>query len=96
MIWKIGDGENARIWGERWIQIPNSYIVQSPPNQDYAEAKVSALIDKDLGVWDMNILNTLLRGEEVMAIKSIPLSFTNQMDRLIWRGTINGVFLGQE
>ena len=72
----------------------DSFIARSPQNQDFAEAKVSALIDKDLGVWDVNILANLFSEEEVATINSIPLSSMNQEDVLIWRGTANGIFFG--
>jgi hypothetical protein len=45
-----------------------------------------------LGVWDVNILDNLFSEEEVIAVKSIPLSSTNQEDILIWKGTANGLF----
>jgi hypothetical protein len=43
-------------------------------------------------VWDEHILENLFYKEEVSAIRSIPLSSTNQEDWLIWRGTANGLF----
>jgi hypothetical protein len=89
LIWRIGNGEKARIWGKRWV--PN-FNIYSPPNQGYAEAKVSGLIDKDIGGWDLNAIASLFQEDEMMAIRSIPLSSTNQEDRLIWKGTANGLF----
>ena len=42
--------------------------------------------------WDLNIIDCLFQEDEMMAVKSIPLSSTNQEDRLIWKGTVNGLF----
>jgi hypothetical protein len=89
LIWRIGNGEKARIWGKRWVP---SFNIYSPSNQDYAEATVSGLIDKDIGGWNLNVIASLFQEYEMMAIKSIPLSSTNQENRLIWKGTVNGLF----
>ena len=53
---------------------------------------VNLLIDEDKGWWDQNVIEDLFDEEELKAIKSIPLSSTNQEDRMIWKGTINGLF----
>ena len=92
LIWRIGDGEKARIWGERWISNPKRILTQSNQNHLFTEAKVSELIIKELGVWDANILKVFFREEEVRAIQSIPLSNTHQADKMIWSGTKNGLF----
>ncbi|XP_059439185.1 uncharacterized protein LOC132171798 [Corylus avellana] len=92
LMWRIGDGDIARIWGERWLSNPNRILFQSLQNQVFAEAKVSDLINKEMGVWDVNILNTFFREEEVRAIQSIPLNSTPQADKLIWGETKNGLF----
>jgi hypothetical protein len=92
LYWRIGNGEKTYIWGEKWVPLSSSYSIQSPPKHGYEGARVSDLIDKDLGWWDMDVLGNLFREEEVRAIKSIPLSRTNQPDMMIWRGTVNGQF----
>ena len=67
--------------------------MEEPYNRLFAEAKVSELINKELGVWDVNILNFFLREEEVRTIQLIPLNSTHQADKMIWSGTKNGFFL---
>jgi hypothetical protein len=44
-IWRIGDGENVRVWKDRWIPYPTSFSVQTPINTTPAKARVSELID---------------------------------------------------
>jgi hypothetical protein len=56
------------------------------------DATVSMLIDKDTGWWDHNVIDECFNEEEARAIKAIPLSCTNQEDRMIWSGTTNGLF----
>ena len=31
LIWRIGNGENVRIWKDRWIPKPSTFMVQSQP-----------------------------------------------------------------
>jgi hypothetical protein len=59
----------------------------------HSDATVSSLIDKDLANWDYNMLDNMFDEEELKAIKSFPLSYTNQEDMMIWKGTTNGLFL---
>jgi hypothetical protein len=56
------------------------------------DAKVSMLINKDTGWWDPNVISEHFNEEEARAITTIPLSCTNQEDRIIWSGTTNGLF----
>ena len=76
----IENGEKARIWGKKWVP---SLTIYSPPHQDNVEAKVSELIDKNIGGWDLNIIANLFQDDEALAVTSIPLSRTDQEDRLI-------------
>lgn len=39
-----------------------------------------------------SLLAQMFSKEEITTIQSIPISQTNQEDRLIWRGTAKGVF----
>jgi hypothetical protein len=91
-MWRIGNGEKARIWRDKWVPIPSSYKMYSIHELTSPKARVSMLIDKDLTRWDQNKLEDLFAAEEVEAIAFIPLSCTNQEDIMIWRGSTNGIF----
>jgi hypothetical protein len=82
----------VRIWKDRWIPQPTTYQIHSTPRMLDVEATVYHLIDKDTKWWDTMLLESLFDKEEVRLIQSIPLSYTNQSDTLIWRGTTNGLF----
>ena len=30
LIWRIGEGESVRIWGDKWLPSASTYMVQSP------------------------------------------------------------------
>ena len=74
------------------MSIPSSYKIHSSSDHAAMDAKVSLLIDKDMGWWDQIVIEDFSDEEEVKAIKTIPLSHTNQEDMMIWRGTTNDLF----
>jgi hypothetical protein len=45
--------------------------------------KVEALINREKGWWEQELLDTLFTKEESNVIKTIPISQTNQPDALI-------------
>jgi hypothetical protein len=74
------------------VDIPSSYTIQSYPKILDPDAKVRELINREVNCWNKPLLDEIFLPNEVLAILSIPLSSTNQGDRLIWRGTANGLF----
>jgi ribonuclease HI len=94
LVWRIGNGSTVKIWSDKWVPIPDTYSIQSPPQAHIIEpnATVSELIDRNTQWWNMERLEQIFRAEEIKAILSIPLSCTNQPDVLIWRGTAKGSF----
>jgi hypothetical protein len=59
LIWRIGNGKTARIWEDRWIGHPFTYMIQSPPTLLDRGATVSHLIDEDLRWWKIPLLRQL-------------------------------------
>ena len=95
LVWRIGNGDKVRIWGDKWGPIQRSHLPAVTNNQLPSDAKVSMLINKDTGWWDHNVMDEHFNEEEARAIKAILVSCTNQEDRMIWSGTTNGL-LGEE
>lgn len=89
---RIGNGQQTRIWGHKWVPIPTTYSIQSYPRILDPDAKVSDLIDVDTKRWNTRLIEEVFLPNEVKAILSIPLSVTGQEDRIIWRGTAKGIF----
>jgi hypothetical protein len=67
-------------------------MVQSPPSILDAAAKVEELIDHDRKGWNLSLLSETFNEEDRVAIQSVPISCTNQPDKLVWGGNKNGVF----
>ena len=76
------------------MSLPSSYKIHTPPTTGRVslDAKVSQLIDNNMGSLDLRVLAEFFNEEQVKAIKTIPLSGTNQEDRMIWRGMTSGIF----
>jgi hypothetical protein len=92
LIWRVGNGRSVWIWKDRWVPNPSTFKIFSPPRVLDPDAKVCELVDTNSKWWNFPLLESLFSSDEVEKIKEIPLSFTNQEDMLIWRGTKNGVF----
>ena len=91
LFWKIGNGEDTKIWGDKWVPQPTIFAIQSAPRVLDPNAKVAKLIDSDGHGWKKELLETLFFLDEIEAILSIPLKL-NRRDVVIWRGTTNGQF----
>lgn len=63
-----------------------------PPTVLNLDAIVRELIDEDLNWCNVHLLERIFSKEKALLIQTIPLSSINQVDTLIWRGTVNGVF----
>ena len=42
----------TKIWADRWIPIPNSFMVASPRSQNFGGELVESFIDREAGGWD--------------------------------------------
>jgi hypothetical protein len=89
--WRIGNGNSAKIWGDKWVPIPSTFEIYSPPQGLPHDARVVELMDEDLHGWNRDLVETLFSPEEAQAILSIPIN-PNREDARLWKGTKNGLF----
>lgn len=90
--WKVGNGEKINIWGQKWLQTPSTFRVQSPISILDANAKVSELIDDDLKEWNEGLVKTIFSKDEAEHICGIPISTMGVEDKMIWGPSCKGVF----
>ncbi|XP_042939394.1 uncharacterized protein LOC122274419 [Carya illinoinensis] len=89
-IWRIGNGQDAKIWNCRWLPRPTSFMVQSPVQGLSAEARVTELIDGDTKQWNSALVHGTLGPEIAEIVLKIPISVTGARDKLIWTETKDG------
>lgn len=82
LIWRVGDGESIKIWGDRWIPYPHTYSIQSPVRGLPRDAKVSALIDPQTSWWNYGQIHDLFTVEEALRICSLAISLGRQLDQV--------------
>jgi hypothetical protein len=92
MGWRVGNGEQISIWGDKWLLSPSPHLVRTPISVLQPNAKVSALIDTTSGWWNYPLIEAIFARDELEHIYSIPLSPLHQPDKVIWRGTTHGGF----
>ena len=81
-----------RIWKDKWLPQPATYMIQSPPLLLDLNALVCELIDSNTKWWNLPMLKNLFSEEEVNLILSLPISVANQRDKQIWKDTKNRLF----
>jgi hypothetical protein len=88
----VGEGKSIKVWGDCWLPTPISYSIQSPCTNLCENTLVAELIDQESGRWKGTLIEASFIKEEAEVILNIPLSPCLPKDRLIWKGTKNGVF----
>jgi hypothetical protein len=91
-MWRIGDGSNIKIMGDKWLPNTFSHKIQIPIPGINPEAKVSDLIDFTMNWWNLPVIEQLFPADIVEQICSIAISPRCMQDRVIWAGTKTGHF----
>jgi hypothetical protein len=91
-IWRVRDGKSIKVWGDCWLPVLVTYSVQSPRINMQANTHVAEFINHANRRWNKNLIEATFSREEAKVIKNIPLSPLLPRDKLIWKGTHNGVF----
>ena len=90
--WIIGNGKRVNIWRDRWIPTPNTFKVVSPRGHMQGLDRVEQLIEKELRIWDVELVKSTFLPIDSEAILSISISPTFPDDSLVWAWTKNGSF----
>ena len=90
--WRLGNGESIRIWGDKWLPKPSTFMVSSLRLFMPQDMNVGELIDKEEASWKIGVVDALFLPHEVEAIKAIPISSNLPEDKQIWAWSSNGAF----
>jgi hypothetical protein len=92
LIWRVGTGENIKIWKDSWLMGSPCPKILSAPRVLDANATVAELINHEQGCWNSMLIDQIFLPSDAEKIKQIPLSSRRPQDKLIWAGNRRGVF----
>jgi hypothetical protein len=92
LVWRVGDGRSIKIWGDRWLDSPYTFSIQTPIHVLDENARVSELIDEDAKWWKTEMIHEIFMEEEARRICSMAISPSTQCDKRVWVGTKNGEY----
>jgi hypothetical protein len=92
LIWKVGNGDNIRIWEDKWIPSPHTLTFQQSNHNLGREDKVHSLINIERNWWNVPLVESIFPEDVAALICGIPISPRQQADKLIWAGTRIGFF----
>jgi hypothetical protein len=72
--------KKIRIWKDKWLPRPSTFLVRSPPILLDPNAMVSELINEDAKCWDLVLLEANFIEDEVHLIQSLPVRQLNRED----------------
>ena len=84
MMWRVGNGRDVKVWGDRWLPSSSSHEVISPRLFLHEDTRVGELIDTDAMCWKSPVVDFIFLPHEAEAIKSISLSVHFLLDKLVW------------
>ena len=85
--WNIGNGRKARIWIDRLIPTPNSFMVVSPQPSNFENELVEIFLDHKLGRWNTSAVKKSFLPHEAETILSSPINQILPDDALVWAWT---------
>jgi hypothetical protein len=90
-IWRVGNGEDIKIWSDPWIpSSPNMRVTSQQGNTILT--KVCQLIDPITGQWDVELINSIFNVVDANRICRIPLNTKGFNDFISWSLTKHEYF----
>lgn len=89
-IWRVGSGENIRIFKDNWVATKNGVSFTNPPlipdDVSVADLRLAN------GEWNREFIETLFDPVDVKKFMSVPVGLIDNEDFLAWNYTKNGVY----
>lgn len=86
-MWKVGDGSQIKIWGDKWVNSVHTNMIQSTPRILDRDAKVHKLIDQEANWWNAPLIEQIFLPATVELICSTTICPRHQSGTLIWART---------
>lgn len=90
-IWRVGSGEDIKIWSDPWIPSSPDRKVITPRGQTIL-TKVCELIDQVQGTWDEDLVRNIFNPVDARRILQIPLNHHAFEDFIAWQPNKSGIF----
>ena len=84
MLWRVGDGKQIKIFGERWLPGEEPAKVISPSSSIIVDWTVSMLLDPNGVGWNDQLVDAMFLPFEAQRIKGIPICVASQEDCVVW------------
>jgi len=79
-LWRVGNGQNVRIWEDGWLPHQYGRKLWSPKPSGSNIHLVPELIHEDYGGWNAHLVNEFLLPFEAQQILQIPVFPSQQQD----------------
>lgn len=91
-LWRVGDGQQIRIWGDNWLPSKGKAKVTPPQIHGQGNSSVAVLINESNKSWRSDVIDHVFEPTEAAIIKGIPLCSFRQRDKFIWPFTPSGQY----
>ena len=91
-VWRISSGDNAKIWGDRWVLGLPTCCISSDRHYFLENAKVANLINPTTRRWKQTVIEHIFSPSEAHQILGLPLGSHASKDTLYWPFTPTGNF----
>lgn len=92
LLWRLGDGKQIKIYGDRWLPGKEPAKVVSPLNSISVEWSVSSLLNPYRAGWNAQLVDAMFLPFEAQRIKVVPICVTNQEDCMSWTKCRTGLY----
>lgn len=91
--WKVGSGNQIRIWGSPWVCNNGNFFIQTPRATGIGDSMVCDLLVSGSRTWNKELIERTFSPLDARAIHHTPISLVGVLDRLVWHHDKSGNYL---